>query len=158
MRRHTASIAIACATLATALGGAQAASVAQTRATESVDAAGPFVPDEVVIGLRGGGERIVRLGRGARPRKAIGSLVEDPDVRYANRNWIATAAVSPLDRGSSGQLGGWRRDQWNFLGKPGGVRAPRAWKRVSAAGAAGARGVRIAVIDTGIAYVDDPEA
>ena len=57
----------------------------------------------------------------------------------------------PNDPGTSGQPGGWQSDQWNFL--PGtGVDAPRAWDNLIAAGRPGGEGVKIAVLDTGVAY------
>jgi serine protease len=63
----------------------------------------------------------------------------------------AVAAFAPNDPGSSGRPGGWVDDQWNFL--PGsGVDAPRAWDNLIAAGKPGGLGVRIAVLDTGLAY------
>ncbi len=62
----------------------------------------------------------------------------------------ATAeAWIPNDPGLSGT--GWQTDQWNF--NPGtGVDAPRAWDNLFAAGRPGAKGVRIAVLDSGVAY------
>ena len=55
----------------------------------------------------------------------------------------------PNDPGISGP--GWQADQWNFL--PGtGVDAPRAWDNLFAAGRPGGKGVKIAVLDSGVAY------
>jgi len=59
--------------------------------------------------------------------------------------------------------GGWVLRQWNFLPwegpatpelpiSPGGIDAPAAWRNLIAARRAGARGVTIAVLDTGVAY------
>jgi serine protease len=63
------------------------------------------------------------------------------------------AAFTPNDPGTSGQPGGWMADQWNFL--PGtGVDAPRAWDNLIAKGRPGGLGVKVAVLDTGIAYED----
>src|SRR3954467_8493385 len=57
----------------------------------------------------------------------------------------------PNDSGLSGVPGGWQQDQWNFL--PGtGVDAPRAWDNLIAAGRPGGEGVKVAVLDTGLAY------
>jgi serine protease len=59
----------------------------------------------------------------------------------------------PNDPGTSTTPGGWQADQWNFL--PGtGVDAPRAWDNLIAAGRPGGRGVKIAVLDSGVAYAD----
>jgi serine protease len=55
----------------------------------------------------------------------------------------------PNDPGMGGQ--GWQADQWNFL--PGvGVDAPRAWDNLFKAGRPGGKGVKIAVLDSGVAY------
>ena len=64
----------------------------------------------------------------------------------------ATAhAWIPNDRGIKGA--GWQADQWNFL--PGtGVDAPRAWDNLFAAGRPGGKGVKIAVLDSGVAYAN----
>jgi serine protease len=59
--------------------------------------------------------------------------------------------------------GAWVFKQWNFLPpartglpelptSPGGINAPGAWANLAAAGRPGARGVTVAVLDTGIAY------
>jgi serine protease len=114
----------------------------------------PFVPDEVVVGVDGGGERVIELPRGVGVDEAVADLRDDPEVRFANPNWIATTAFSPLDPGRAREPGGWRQDQWGFLGAPGGVRVPKAWDRTVAAGASGGAGVTVAVVDTGIAYTD----
>src|SRR5690349_801693 len=61
----------------------------------------------------------------------------------------AHAAWIPNDPGMSGN--GWQADQWNFL--PGtGVDAPRAWDNLFRAGRPGGKGVKIAVLDSGVAY------
>ncbi len=62
----------------------------------------------------------------------------------------AQAAFTPNDPGTSGQPGGWVNDQWNFLA----VGAPRAWDNLIAKGRPGGRGVKVAVLDTGVAYED----
>jgi serine protease len=62
-------------------------------------------------------------------------------------------SFNPNDPGSSGRPGGWVDDQWNFL--PGaGVDAPRAWDNLIAKGRPGGIGVKVAVLDTGLAYED----
>jgi serine protease len=56
----------------------------------------------------------------------------------------------------SGAPGGWQADQWNFM--PGtGVDAPRAWDNLIAAGRPGGRGVKIAVLDSGVPYGRSPD-
>ena len=60
----------------------------------------------------------------------------------------------PNDPGLSGTPGGWQNDQWNLL--PGtGVDAPRAWANMNAAGSPGGKGVRIAVLDSGLRRTPD---
>jgi serine protease len=62
----------------------------------------------------------------------------------------------PNDPGMSGVPGGWQADQWNFM--PGtGVDAPRAWDNLIAAGRPGGRGVKIAVLDSGVSYDRSPD-
>ena len=57
------------------------------------------------------------------------------------------------ERSRDQRRGGWQADQWNFL--PGtGVDAPRAWDNLFAAGRPGGRGVKIAVLDSGVAYAN----
>src|SRR3954453_23904189 len=66
------------------------------------------------------------------------------------------AAWIPNDPGKSGTPSGWQADQSNFL--PGtGVDAPRAWDNLIAAGRPGGRGVKIAVLDSGVAYDRSPD-
>jgi serine protease len=139
------------------LGAVLAGALAGLAALPAGAAAEPFVPGEVVVGLEGGGTRVVDLEPGVEVTDAVADLQDEPQIAYANPNWVATAALSPLDRGRSGDPGGWRDDQWNFLGSPGGIRAPKAWDRAIAAGAPGAAGTTVAVVDTGIAYVDSLE-
>jgi serine protease len=134
------------------LGGALAGALLGVAALPGVAAGEPFVPGEVVVGLDGGGTRVVELEPGVEVAEGVKTLRDAPDVAYANPNWVATAALSPIDGGRSGAPGGWREDQWNFLGGPGGIRAPKAWDRAIAGGAPGAAGTVIAVVDTGIAY------
>lgn len=157
-RTKAATIALGGATMAVMLLATKvAAAGAASPPLAGVAADERFVPDEVVVGLRGGGERVLRLPEGVRPTEAIAALADEPEIRYANRNWIATPAIDPLDRGRSGEVGGWRADQWNFLGRPGGVRAPRAWVRLARAHRWGtAARVTVAVVDTGVAYRGPP--
>jgi serine protease len=139
------------------LGSAFAGAVLGLAALPGIAAGEPFVPGEVVVGLEGGGTRVVQLRPGVEVDDAVGELRNDPGVAYANPNWVARAALSPLDGGRSGAPGGWRRDQWNFLGAPGGIRVPKAWDRAIAGGAPGAFGTTVAVVDTGIAYPASPQ-
>ena len=87
-------------------------------------------------------------------RATIAKLRHTPGVAYAAPDPIAHASDVPLpdDPGIKGFPGGLAALQWNFYG-PFGVNALQAWSNVQGR-APGARGVRIAVLDTGIAYRD----
>jgi serine protease len=62
-----------------------------------------------------------------------------------------TTRALPDDPGDRAERTGWTQLQWNFIG-PASVDAPGAWANVAAAGAPGAEGVIVAVLDTGVAY------
>jgi serine protease len=86
------------------------------------------------------------------PDVAVKRLRKRSDVVYAVPDVRAHAAVFvPNDPGRGIEPGGWSSMQWNFAG-PYGVNAPEAWQHLIDAGAAGGRGVRVAVLDTGVAY------
>lgn len=66
----------------------------------------------------------------------------------------AEAQAFPDDTGRaarSGPAGGWRGVQWDLTG-PYGINVTKAWSRARRSGRSGGRGVRIAVVDSGIAY------
>lgn len=109
------------------------------------------VPGEVVVGYAG--DSAPHVLHVADPAATIERLRARPDVRYAVRNAIArtTAAYLPDDPGRGVKPGRWAAVQWNFTG-PAGVNAPDAWGHLIAAGHPGAKGVKIAVLDTGVAY------
>src|SRR6476660_5051383 len=101
--------------------------------------------------------RPVAVAHSSRPRHAANILA---GLRRAGLTLLfllvlaapARAAI-PNDPGSIGKPGGWQFDQWNFL--PGaGVDAPRAWDNLIAAGKPGGKGVKIAVLDSGVAYAN----
>jgi serine protease len=69
----------------------------------------------------------------------------------------ATLPGTPDDPGWTGTREGWAQIQWNLLAASG-VDAPGAWANLGAAGAPGAAGVTVAVLDTGIAYPSDDPA
>jgi serine protease len=88
-----------------------------------------------------------------RVRATIARLRRMPGVAFAAPNPIAHASDAvplPDDPGIRGFPGGLAALQWNFFGSFG-VNALEAWGNV-AGRAPGGRGVRIAVLDTGIAY------
>jgi serine protease len=169
-----APILAAVALLATAIAAHPAG------ATTGISQAREFAPGQVVLKLRGQRSgRTVDLPAGVGVRQAAGALRRSPRVAYAAPNYIATAssAKNPLlasgianDPGPlstpPGPPGGWVSLQWNFLPwegtptaslpvSPGGIDAVGAWQHLIAAKRRGARGITIAVLDTGIAYRND---
>ncbi|MCW3065636.1 MAG: peptidase and in kexin sedolisin [Solirubrobacterales bacterium] len=131
--------------------------------------AAPHVPGEVIVGYAAGAtsaslpgahvasvtgtsSRVLRLPRGESMATALRRLRRQPGVLYAQPNYVAHAAgvFIPDDPGRGGATG-WEAVQWNFLQQDG-VDAPDAWGNVAAVGRPGAKGVKIAVLDSGIAY------
>jgi serine protease len=94
--------------------------------------------------------RVLHLHPGQSVKSAARSLRRQPGVAYAVPNYVAHAsgAFNPDDRGWGK---GWRHVQWNFLPLTG-VNAPGGWANAIAAGRPGGKGVRVAVLDTGVAY------
>ncbi len=78
-----------------------------------------------------------------------------PGIGYAVPDYVAHIAGNwyPNDTGRSGKAKGWESTQWNFLAKSG-VNAPEAWANLIADHRPGAKGVVIAVVDTGVAFRD----
>jgi serine protease len=172
--------AAAALTLATAAllwlptaAGAETPDPADMPAGPALERLGPgqvALADEVVVSYRGDpGPETVTVPADSGVRATLAELREDPGVRWADPNPLASASSIPNDPGRSGKRGGWRLDQWNFLAPPAadkpctarqpcGVNAPRAWQLLQRAGhrwgrrANGKRGPIVAVVDTGIAY------
>jgi serine protease len=87
-----------------------------------------------------------------RVRTTVARLRRQPGVAFAAPNPIAHASDVPLpdDPGVRGFPGGLVGLQWNLFGDFG-VDALGAWSNL-AGSAPGGRGIRIAVLDTGVAY------
>ena len=81
---------------------------------------------------------------GAAPSRAASASVPVP-VAHVAGEW------TPNDPGRAHTPGGWQNIQWNFLAGEG-VNAPEAWANLIADGRPGARGVLVAVLDTGVAF------
>ncbi len=87
---------------------------------------------------------------------AAGALVLGAGAAAGTARASATVGGGPTwipnDPGTSSVAGGWQALQWNFADTADGVHAPQAWANLIRAGRPGAVGVRIAVLDTGVAY------
>ncbi len=123
------------------------------------------VPGQLLVRFDGGREHLVKVPEGVKLSSAEHALDANPSVDYALPNFLAHASGIPNDPGPAGTPGGWQRTQWNFLpcgslcGETasayqanGGLNAPEAWGILKRDGAAGGRGARVAVLDTGVAY------
>jgi serine protease len=173
MRRQLPTLAGATLIAVLAIGAGSA------RAAIGISPAVGFAPRQVVVKFEG--ERVGRaltLARGASVPTATAALRSNPDVEYAEPNYVATASAIgsestpalPDDPGTlegpaeaSALAGDWSFKQWDFLPwegestsrlpvSPGGIDAVGAWQNLDEAGRPGAEGVTVAVLDTGIAY------
>jgi serine protease len=163
-------------TLAAALLLGLSASAGTAAASIGVGAAHGFVPHELIVKASDARRaRTISLPLGASVARAAAALGSDPAIAYAAPNYLATASASAQETaafvpndpgpisGPPGPPGGWVSKQWNFLpweGTPspllpisaGGIDAVGAWRHLAEDGRPGAKGVTVAVIDTGIAY------
>ena len=137
-----------------------------------------YVPHEVLIGYQPGpiaegtaniarrmgarqtsapapDSRVLHLARGESVVAALRHLRHQPGVAYAEPNYIAREAGDwyPNDPGRAHRPQGWEQMQWNLMPNTG-INAPAAWANLLAAHRAGGRGVVVAVLDTGIAYLE----
>ena len=169
-------IAAAFLLLATVVALAVTGAPAPAGAAIGISPAREFAPRRVVVKFEGQREgRAVHLPRGIGVRRAAAALRQSPRVEYAAPDYVATASKQeslppsgiPNDPGEIGSEpglpGDWVSLQWNFLPwsgtatpllptSPGGIDAVAAWQHLIAAGRRGARGVTVAVLDTGVAY------
>jgi serine protease len=168
-----AALAVLLALLGVGTGSASAA--------EAIGPAHRFAPRQLVVKFTGEAHgRTVGLPHGVGVLAAARALRAKPDVEYAQPNYAAHASaveLEPFDPDDPGTLttgatgttgtaptpGGWALRQWDFLDyqgtataklptSPGGIDAVGAWANLEAAGRPGAKGVVVAVIDSGIAY------
>ncbi len=96
--------------------------------------------------------RVLKIRDGQSVEQTIAELERRPGVLSATPNLIAHASFVPNDQGQpGGPPGGWQSVQWNFSPETG-VNAPAAWDRMNAVGRPGGLGVKVAVLDTGVAY------
>jgi serine protease len=139
-----------------------------TAAAAETPAHSGYVPGELLVRFDGGSEQLVKLPEGVDISSAEQALDANPAVAYAVPNYVAHASGIPDDPGLAGVPGGWERTQWNFLPcgslcgesatplqyqERGGLNAPGAWEILKQRGAPGGKGARVAVLDTGVAYM-----
>jgi serine protease len=152
---------------------------APARAAEGIGQARGFAPRQLLVKFEGEGPgRVLKLPAGAGVERTARALQENPDVVYAEPDYVATASAAdpqpfyPDDSGmletaaeSSAGAGGWAFKQWNFLSprsspgsalpiSPGGIDAVGAWRNLIDYGRPGAAGIVVAVLDSGVAYRD----
>jgi serine protease len=158
MRKLIATTLLVLVTAAVLAAGATAAEAAP---------GAPYVPGELLVKFDGGAERILNLPQGVNLPAAQEALATNPAVAYAVPNYVAHASAIPNDPGPAGTPGGWQQIQWNFLPcgslcgaaastyqAKGGLNAPEAWDILKQRGAAFGKRARVAVLDTGIAYMN----
>ena len=126
------------------------AALAATLLSAAPVVAADIVPGEVVVKRHGEAPQVRRV---ADVHKALDALRRSDRVEYAAPNPVAHASASMFVPNDPGRGRGWQAVQWNFLA-PHGVNAPVAWQHAIDAGAPGARGITIAVLDSGVAYAD----
>lgn len=171
--RRTLSLLATAAMLAGLSAGA-----APARAAVGLSPAHGFAPGHVVVKLDGEGRAgTLPLPAGTGVREAAAALRANPRVAYAEPDYLATASATPVPfvvPDDSGTLtraaktatavpAAWVFKQWNFRaphpeaetglpGSKGGIDAVGAWRHLDEVGRPGARGITVAVLDTGIAY------
>lgn len=171
MTRVAAPLAVAAATLVFA---SAAGAVGELRGFDAPQ--GSYENDSLVVGFsrgvsaQAGSSSIAAAGAGAvsgglprsaevtvkAPQTLISAarrLAARPGVAYVKPNFRAHIADdwTPDDPGLGTRVGGWQSAQWNFIGRYG-VNVLPAWHLLREKHRSGARGVRIAIIDTGVAY------
>src|SRR4051794_32050614 len=99
-----------------------------------------------------GGSRTLKIADGESVATTVKQLNAHDDVAYAVPDYkVHAAGFVPNDPGRAGRPGAWQKLQWNFTGTWG-VNALQAWDIARSVKADGGRGVKVAVIDSGVAY------
>jgi serine protease len=111
------------------------------------------LPGATMARVTGGPSRVLHLPKGESVDAALRRLRRTPGLLYAEPNYIAHSAGQfiPDDPGRGAAPAGWEAVQWNFLPQDG-IDTPDAWANLAAAGRPGGKGVKVAVLDSGIAY------
>jgi serine protease len=181
MRRLLPILATAALLAGSALLAGFAANPAAAGAATGIAPAHGFAPRQVIVKFEGEGRgRTLALPAGVGVRATAATLRRNPQVAYAEPNYVATASETlpdsniplPNDPGTldgaseaAASAGDWAFKQWNFLPSqgdtssrlpisPGGIDAIEAWRNLDELGRPGAEGITVAVLDTGIAYRD----
>ena len=169
-------VAAAVLTLAAVLPRSAAADdgvAPESAAAQAVTPGEDYVEGQVLVQLRGEKTpQAIEVPAGADEEQVAAVLEDRPEIESASANYVArVSGWLPNDAGrnpsKTGPQGGWQKRQWNMLPcyslcypgsasntrqSRGGANVIRAWQHLRKAGRAGARGVRIAVLDSGIAY------
>jgi len=143
------------------------------QSTTVLDDGSTAIAGEILVGYSGeSAPQTVQIPDSADPAAVAEKVEDSTGVQYAIPNYVASSSGwVPNDNGKNprrrGKWGGWRSKQWNFLPclsichnslpsnraqSRGGMNVIRAWQNMRRAGRAGAAGVKVAVIDSGIAY------
>ncbi len=171
--RNRLALGAALAALLVPLG----AGAGHAAAADRIGPARAFAPRQLVVKFKGERHgRTVGLPRGAGVLATARALRAKPAVAYAVPNYAATASAAelePYDPDDPGTLevaagtpptpGGWAQKQWDLLpyagaptprlpSSPGGIDAVGAWANLIADARPGGKGIRVAVLDSGIAY------
>jgi serine protease len=144
--------------------GASAASAASAPRVVVRFAPGTTAGERATVAKAAGAttpRHIVGATWAVRPRAnadaTIASLTRRTRVVSATPELRARAAAfTPNDTGLAalgGPPGGWTAQQWDLVG-PFGINVPGAWDAAIQRGVPGGRGVRVAVVDTGVAYAN----
>jgi len=168
--KRTLSFALLLA-MAAAFGMAWASAPASAADAGSTSARA-YVPGQVLVQYaEGQTPQAIPVPEGTNVEALADAIEGNPAIESATPNYIArTSGWLPNDPGLNppkrGPAGNWQTRQWNFLPclslcsggasvarqSRGGMNVIRGWQRLRKARRAGARGIRIAVLDTGIAY------
>lgn len=178
--RHLTSSALAFAGLLLILwlaqptvSGAEALPAADAAAGQEVVPGQEYVPGQVIVQYSGEqAPQAIDVPIGSDEEQLAGVLEGRPGIESASANYIARISGwlpndSGLNPSKTGPKGGWQKRQWNMLPchslcypggasnslqSRGGANVIRAWQHLRQAERPGANGVRIAVLDSGVAY------
>ena len=100
---------------------------------------------------------VLHYADAAAAHRALPGLRRRAGVLSAGPRYVARPADFD-DTGvaqAAGTAGGWQAVEWDLVG-PFGINAPGAWTQLATMGARGGAGVKVAVVDTGVAYSNRP--